>query len=283
MTYTCFDVTIEDNIAHLIMKRPEKRNSMIPEFWAELPEIVKDIDENAKARVIVISSTGPHFSAGLDLGAVGSAPELTPEEKKMERRRAGAKFYTNVSRMQEAFNCLDNARVPVIAAIQGGAIGGGVDLATACSMRYATKDAFFTIFEINIGMTADVGTFPRIVKLLPEGVVHELAYTGRRMPADEAQQVGLVNKVFDSQEDMLAGVMEVAREIASKPPMAIYGCKRMIRYARDHSTEDALDYIAIWNASFLQVEEMQEAMMANAEKRTGTFVDLPEDKMSIGL
>lgn len=284
MAYECFDVTIEDGIAHIVMKRPEKRNSMIPAFWRELPEIVEDIDINSKARVIVISSTGPHFSAGLDLSVVGGTPkEQTDEERAMAKRTRGAAFYHNVSRMQNAFNCLDNARVPVLAAIQGGAIGGGVDLATACSMRYATKDAFFTIFEINIGMTADVGTFPRIVKLLPEGIVHELAYTGRRMGADEAQSVGLVNRVFDTQEDMLAGVMEIAREIASKPPLAIYGCKRMIRYARDHSTEDGLDYIALWNASYLQVDEMMEAMAARAEKRDGKFAELPADKMSIDL
>ena len=142
-------------------------------------------------------------------------------------------------------------------------------------MRYATEDAFFTIFEINIGMTADVGTFPRLVKLIPEGVVRELAYTGRRMSAAEAKEVGLVNRVFKDQDAMLDGVLGIAREIASKPPLAVYGCKRMINYARDHNTADGLDYIAIWNASFLQSAEMQEAMTANREKRSGDFVELP--------
>ena len=142
-------------------------------------------------------------------------------------------------------------------------------------MRYATEDAFVTIFEINIGMTADVGTFPRIAKLIPEGIARELAYTGRRMPAAEAQACGLVNKVFPTQEAMLAGVMDIAAVIAAKAPLATYGNKRMMNYARDHSTADGLDYIAIWNASMLQIGEIQEAMAANKERRAGDFVPLP--------
>ena len=141
------------------------------------------------------------------------------------------------------------------------------------------QDAFFTIFETNIGMTADVGTFPRIVKLIPEGIVRELAYTGRRMPAAEAQQVGLVNRVYGDQRDHARRSHgKIAREIASKAPLAVYGCKRMITYARDHSTADGLDYIGIWNASMLQPDEMAEAMAANAQKRAGDFVELPKVK-----
>jgi enoyl-CoA hydratase len=278
VSHECFEVTVEDRIAHIVMSRPEKRNAMSPAFWDELPEIIDDIDGNAKARVIVISSTGPHFTAGLDVKAFaggGSGLILGADADRRARLQHGAGFYDKVRGMQRTFSCLEDCRIPVIAAIQGGAIGGGVDLATACDMRYATEDAFFTIFEINIGMTADVGTFPRLVKLIPEGIVRELAYTGRRMPAREAQQVGLVNRVFSDQQTMLAEVMQVAREIASKAPMAVYGSKRMINYARDHATADALDYIGIWNASFLLPEEMQEAMRANAEGRSGEFVDLP--------
>jgi enoyl-CoA hydratase len=169
-----------------------------------------------------------------------------------------------------------------LAAIQGGCVGGGLDMVTACDMRYCTQDAFFTIFEINIGMTADVGTFPRLVQQMPEGLVRELAYTGRRMAADEALSTGLVNRVFASHEAMLAGVMEIAAEIASKAPLAVYGCKHMINYSKDHTTADTLDYIAIWNASFLQSQEMQEAMVANAEKRPGDFVPLPGRQKSFG-
>ena len=180
--------------------------------------------------------------------------------------------------MQRSLSCLEECRIPVLAAVQGGCIGGGVDMVSACDMRYATEDAYFTIFEINIGMTADVGTFPRLCKLIPEGIVRELAYTGRRMSAAEAKQIGLVNRVYADQDAMLEGVFDLAGEIASKPPLAVYGCKRMINYARDHSTADGLDYIAIWNASFLQGAEMQEAMLANQQKRPGEFVDLPKKR-----
>lgn len=276
MAYECFDVSIEDGVAHIILNRPDKRNSMIRSFWEELPRIIRDIDDNVRARAIVISSTGPHFSAGLDVSVFGGdALEGASGDDPLIRRQAGLRFYENVRLMQETFSCLEKCRIPVLAAIQGGCIGGGVDLVTACDMRYASADAFITIYEINIGMTADVGTFPRIFKLIPEGIARELAYTGRRMSADEAQAAGLVNRVFPDQDSMLEGVMEIAREIASKAPLAIYGCKRMANYARDHSTADALDYISIWNASMLQQDEILEAMQAQAEKRPGKFAELP--------
>ncbi|MDG2049050.1 MAG: crotonase/enoyl-CoA hydratase family protein [Myxococcota bacterium] len=278
MEYKCFDVSVDDQVAHIVLSRPEKRNSMVPEFWDELPEIVREIDEKSMARAIVISSTGPHFSAGLDLQAFAPSENLgglTGDSAEKSKRQSGARFYNNVMHMQRSFSCLEESRIPVLAAIQGGCIGGGVDLVTACDMRYATEDAFLTIFEINVGMTADVGTFPRIVKLLPEGVVRELAYTGRRISAAEAQSLGLVNRVYADHASLLEGVLELAREIASKPPLAIYGCKRMITYARDHTTADGLDYISIWNASMLQPAEMAESIQARAEKRDGNFADLP--------
>lgn len=285
MAYTCFEVSIERQVAHVVLSRPEKRNSMIPAFWEELPDIIEDIDDGAKARCIVISSTGPHFSSGLDTsafaapsGGAGAAAETVVDgldAATRRRRQQGAAFYDNVLRMQRSFNVIEACRVPVLAAIQGGCIGGGVDFITSCDMRYATADAYITVFETNIGMTADVGTFPRLVKLIPEGIVRELAYTGRRMPAAEAQQCGLVNRVYADQPAMLAGVMEIAAEIAAKAPLAVYGCKRMISYARDHVTADGLDYISIWNASMLQSDEIREAMKANAERRRGAFAELP--------
>jgi enoyl-CoA hydratase len=275
MTYECFSVSIENNIAQVVLNRPDKRNAMNPQFWKELPVIIRDIDQGAKARVIVLSSTGPHFSSGLDTSSFAGVGQPSEEDKKRRRLQASASFYDNVLHMQDSFNCIEEARIPVLAAIQGGCIGGGVDLATACDIRYATEDAFFTIFETNIGMTADVGTFPRLVKLIPEGYVREMAYTGRRVSAAEAQSMGLVNQVFTDHASLLDSVMAIATEIASKAPLAVYGCKRMINYARDHNTADGLDYIAIWNASMFQLDEIQEAMTANAEKRPGDFTPLP--------
>lgn len=274
MSYECFDVTIENDIAHIVLNRPDKRNSMIPAFWTELPAIVQDIDANSRARVIVISSTGPHFTGGLDLSVFD---QVTGGDDHSEHahRAAGLRFYHTVGQMQDTFSALERCRLPVLAAIQGGCIGGGVDLVTACDMRYATREAFITIYEINIGMTADVGTFPRIFKLMPEGLARELAYTGRRMDAQEAQAAGLINRVYDDHGALLDGVMEIAADIASKPPLAVHGCKQMANYARDHSVADSLDRIAIWNASMLQREEIDEAIRANKEKRQGDFVALP--------
>ena len=193
----------------------------------------------------------------------------------MLAKQAPSAFYDHARHMQDSFSILETCRVPVLVAIQGGCIGGGVDLVTACDIRYASADAYFTIFETNIGLTADVGTFPRLVKLIPEGYVREMAYTGRAVSAIEAKEMGLVNQVFDSHEALVEGVMSIAAEIASKAPLAVYGCKRMINYARDHTTQDGLDYVAIWNASHFQKEEIQEAMLARSERRPGNFAELP--------
>ena len=274
MSYTCFDVSIADNIAHIVLSRPQKRNAMSAEFWKELPEIIRDIDDNSKARVIVISSTGSVFSAGIDL-AMFSQDIAAIRDK--NDPAYGAHFYNNnVTPMQDSFSAIEQCRIPVIAAIQGGCYGGGVDLITACDMRYGTQDSFITIYEINVGMTADVGTFPRILNHMPEGVVRELAYTGRKMDAQECKSRGLFNEVYKDQETMLKEVMTLAADIAAKAPLAVYDCKRIITYSRDHSTSDTLDNIAVWNMSMLIPSEMMEAMVSAKEKRPGKFKDLPK-------
>ena len=273
MTYTCFELNVSDNIAHIILNRPEKRNAMIAEFWAELPEIIRDIDDNAKARVIVISSTGPVFCAGIDIGMFQNDIGGTQDKN---HPQYGAGFYLHVKYLQDALSALEQCRIPVLSAVQGGCYGAGVDMITACDMRYGTQDSFITIYEINVGMTADVGTFPRILNHMSEGVVRELAYTGRNMPAEECKERGLFNEVYADQNAMLEAVMDIAKEIASKPPLAIYGCKRIITYSRDHSTADSLDNIAIWNMSMLNPSEMMEAMISGKQKRVGNFQDLPQ-------
>ncbi|MBP6690654.1 MAG: enoyl-CoA hydratase/isomerase family protein, partial [Hyphomonadaceae bacterium] len=150
----------------------------------------------------------------------------------------------------------------------------GVDMTSACDIRYATEDAFFQIAEINIGMTADVGTFPRLCKLIPEGWVRELAYSGRRLPAEKAKAIGLVNETFATQDAMISYVLELAREIAEKAPVAVAGSKRMINHARDHSIADGLDYIATWQAGMFSPPHMMEAFAAKAQKRAPEFADL---------
>jgi len=275
-TYECFDVTIEGGVAHLQMKRPEAMNSMIRAFWNELPAIIKDIDDNARARCIVISSTGKHFCAGMDLAVFGSGSVGggTAGHTEADRQTAGESFRYHVHSLQDSFSCLDQARMPVLVAIQGGCIGGAVDMTSACDIRYATRDAFFCIQEINIGMTADVGTFPRLCKLIPEGWVRELAYTGRRLPAQKAMEIGLVNALFDTHDELVAHTLETAREIASKAPLAVAGSKVMINYARDHTIRDGLDYIATWQVGMFSPALMQEAFKARQEKRDADFPDL---------
>ncbi len=269
--YTCFDIQLDDGVATVTLNRGEQLNTMVPAFWEELPTLVRELDASGGVRVIVLASTGRHFCAGMDLAVFGERPD---GNAKAGPGRLRANMRANVLHLQETFSVLEKARMPVLAAIQGGCIGGAVDMVTACDMRYATEDAFFCIQEINIGMTADVGTLQRLPKLIPEGVCRELAYTGRRMPAAEAKAVGLVNEVFADHEALLDGVRQIARTIASKSPLAIYGSKEMITYTRDHSTADSLNHIATWQSGMFQPSEMMESFKARTEKRDGDFEDL---------
>jgi enoyl-CoA hydratase len=269
---SCFNLSIENKIATITLNRPQAFNAMPRDFWNELPALVREIDDEAKARVIVIASTGKHFTAGMDLSVFTDGESVSASSGDPYARAEA--FRQFVLALQGSFSCLDEARMPVIAAIQGGCIGAGVDMISACDIRYATEDAFFQIHEINIGMTADVGTFPRLCKLIPEGWVRELAYAGRRLPAAKAKEIGLVNEVFATQEEMLAHVQALAAEIAEKAPVAVAGSKRMINYARDHSQADALDYIATWQAGMFAPPHMMEAFQAKAQKRPGEFPDL---------
>ena len=276
MPYSCFDVEISDRVAHVRLSRPDELNTMTPDFWRELPEIVTGISDDARARVVVISSTGKHFSAGMDL-SVFLGGELGGADAEPGRRHA--RLRSNAKVLQWSFTALEKARVPVLAAVQGGVIGGAVDLVTACDMRYATADAFFCVQEINIGMTADVGTLQRIGKVVNEGFAREMAYTGRRYPAPRLHEVGLVQQVYPDHEALLAGVLETAREIADKSPLAIWGTKVAMNYARDHSVDDALDQIATWQAGMFQPADMMEAFAAKSEKRPAVFPELlPEPR-----
>ena len=269
--YTCFDVEVRDHIARLTMKRPERANSMIAEFWTELPGIIDDISAGTDARVIVLGAQGRHFCSGMDLSMFDSAegPDNTAQGTHGSRRRA--QFRTTVLRAQRTFSGLEESRLPVIAAIQGACVGGGIDMISACDLRYATSDAFFVIQEIHIGMTADVGTLQRMPKLVPEGVVRELAYTGRRMGAEEALGRGFVNAVYDDHASMMEAVDEIAVQIAAKSPMAIWGTKQTMNYSRDHSVADGLEYIATWNAAMFDTDDMGEAFRSQLDKRDAEF------------
>ncbi len=267
-TMQSFSLTIEQHVAHLVLSRPDAFNTMGPTFWRELDAVLAQLHASGEARVLLISSTGKHFSAGMALETFSASPL---EDQSAQGRAA---VFDLLGDMQATFTKLETLRMPVIAAIQGGCIGGAVDMVSACCIRYATTEAFFCIQEINIGMVADVGTLQRLPKLIPLAVVKELAYTGRRLGAAKALGYGLVNEVFDSHQAMLAAALQCAREIAAKPPVAIWGTKQAIHYARDHSVDDALKQMGWLQGAIWSNANVREAVTAMKEKRAGKFEDL---------
>ena len=272
--YKALKLTIENHIAHLQLNRPDEFNTMNPEFWRELPEALREIETSDQdPRVVVLSSTGKHFCAGMDFGVFmsGLGGELLGGPNPS---RTAEMFRRLVFELQAVFNAIERLRMPVLAAIQGGCIGGGVDFIAACDCRYATESSFFTIKETQLGMTADVGTLQRLPHLIPHGVMREMAYTGNSITAQRAKEIGLVNEVYPDQEAMLAAVMEIAADIARNSPLAVHGTKEMITYARDHSVADALNFIATWQAGMFSPADMQEVFMAKAEKREPKFEGL---------
>ncbi len=275
MAYSCFEYELKDHVAHISMCRGDAFNSMTKAFWSELPELVDNISDEGKARVIVLSAQGKHFCAGMDLANFKSDGDfLSTDTKKITQgRRSEAQF--RVTRdLQYSISCLEKSRIPVIAAIQGACIGAGVDLITACDIRYASSDAFFCIQEINIGMAADVGTLQRLPYLMPEGILRELAFTGRKLSADEGLKYGLVNAVFDTPDAVIEHALSVAHEIADKAPLAISGIKEVLNYNRDHTVEESLNYNALWNAAMNFSDDMMEAFKSKTEKRDPDFQDL---------
>ena len=270
---TCFSLTTTGHIAHLVLNRPEALNTMNPAFWRELDGVLTQLNQVGEARVLVISSTGKHFSAGMALETFGG--DIAMDDQSPEGRAA---IFDLLAGMQATFTKLETLRMPVIAAIQGGCIGGAVDMVTACCLRYATADAFFCIQEINIGMVADVGTLQRLPKLVPLAIVKELAYTGRRLGSARALACGLVNEVFDSAEALLVGALRCAEEIAAKPPVAIWGTKQAIHYARDHSVDESLKQMGWLQGAIWSNRHVRESVSAMQEKRQPDFPALAKFK-----
>ena len=269
--YTCFDVTVKDHVAHVVMNRPDEFNSMTRLFWKELPEIIKELDKNAAARVILLKGEGKHFNAGMDLANFAPAKK---DGVKKDPARMRETFYHEVLELQDTFTALEECRMPTIASIQGACVGGGIDMVAACDIRHCSSDAFFKIAEVDIGLAADVGTLQRLPTLIPIGVVRELAYTGRKFLPDEARELGFINKVFDSLEDLEQGSLALAQEIASKSPLITRVIKKQINYARDHSVRESLDYHAAWNSSLISGQDMEAAMKAMMEKSQAEYDDL---------
>ncbi|MGV6820612.1 MAG: enoyl-CoA hydratase-related protein [Parvularcula sp.] len=271
MTEESFSTRIVDGIAHIRLTRSDQFNSLTPSFWRNFPVAINEISETAAARVIVLSAEGKHFCSGIDVGCfMRDDFRDRPENPQV----AAEAFRFLIKSLQDSVSALENARQPVLAAMQGGVIGAGLDLATAADCRYATEEAFFCLKETEIGMTADLGTFPRLARIIPEGWARQMAYTAERLQADRAKALGLVNEVYPTHDAMLSGVMTIAQKIAEHSPLAVTGSKRLLNYGRDHSVADTLDYVSVWNAAMLRADDLMEYFAATGEKRSPAFEDL---------
>ncbi len=265
--YKEFKVTIENHIAHVAFNRPSKANSLNLNAWEEMKAIFEAVHKNVDARVIVLSGEGNNFCAGIDLNLLMSVNQFSAkcEARKREQLR---EF---IFKLQDCISSIEKCRKPVLAAIHKSCIGGGVDIISACDMRYCTEDAYFTIQEINLGLVADIGTLQRLPKILNPGIMAELAYTGRKVFGPEAKEIGLVNQKYPNKESMMEDVMSIAKTIASKSPVCIRGTKEILLYTRDHSVEESLNYMTAWNASMLLSNDIFEAMAAYMQKREPVF------------
>lgn len=267
---TFFRVERDGPVARLVMNRPDKANGMTADFWADLPRLMDALGRDESVRVAVISGEGRHFTGGMDLAAFADIAKLFVNEP----GRAAYAMRDLILKLQDAFNAIERARFPVIAAVHGACIGAGIDMITACDMRIASTDAYFSIEEIHIGMAADVGTLQRLPKLIAPSIAADLAYTGRRFTAEEARSMGLVSQVLPDRDVLIEAAAILARAIAAKSPLAIAGIKRNLAYARDHSVADGLDYIATWNAGMLRSSELMTAIQAKMAKSEAVFADL---------
>ena len=267
-----FDVEINNSIAHIRFNRPEKRNSMNEDFWNLFPKEVEELDDSGEIRALIVSSTGPHFSSGIDLNMFKD--DVVEDESKHELGRSRGYFIQQLHYLQNAASCLEAARFPVIAAIQGGCIGGGIDLVTAADMRICTKDAFFLIEEINVGLAADIGTIQRLPKIIPAGIAREWTMMGEKISADRAKEVGLVSSLHENQEEMLKSAFEIAEKLASKTPLAMWVTKEVLNYSRDHSVKEGLENVALWNAAMLHKEDVMTTMMSKMQKKKPEYRNL---------
>ena len=262
--YGTLRVSLQDHIVTIRLNRPDKANAMNLAMWHEIRQAFKWVDATPDARVAILEGEGKLFTSGIDLQMMMGMGDQIQNDCEARTRENLRQVILD---LQDTLTSLERCRKPVLAAIHGACIGGGMDLIVCADMRYCSADAIFSIKEIDIGMTADVGTLQRLPKLIGEGLARELAYTARKFGADEALHMRLVNRVFESREALQEGV----REIAAKSPLSVRGVKEMITYARDHSVADGLNYVATWNAAMLLSNDLQEAMMANMGKRPPEF------------
>jgi len=269
MSNSIFEVERQGHVATLWLANPAKRNAMGAAFWQELPAIMTELGTNADVRAVVIAARGPVFTAGLDLTEMGSSlGGDTDATSGAARRRT---LWTTIQRLQGSITAVADCPKPVIAAVHGACIGGGVDLITACDVRLAARDAYFSVRETRIAIVADVGTLQRLPGIVGRGMAAELALTGDDVPAERAREIGLVNAVHVDAEATLAAAHDMAGRIAANSPLAVQGTKQVLRYCEGKSVADGLQYVATWNAAFLGSDDLGEAMTAFFEKRVPRF------------
>jgi enoyl-CoA hydratase/carnithine racemase len=264
------DVTLDGAVAGVRLDRPERANAMDLPMWREWREAMRWLDETDAARVAIVTGAGTQFCAGIDLELLAAVRDAVADPCEGRTRE---KLWRLIRDMQDTLNAIERCRKPVIAAIHGACIGAGVDLVTACDIRLCSADARFAVREIDMGLTADVGTLQRLPRLVGEGMARELAYTGCSIDGREAAAIRLVNRCYDTPEELHLGARELAATIAAKSPLAVRGTKEMITYARDHSVADALNYVATWNAAMLLSADLPEALGAARERRRPEFRD----------
>ncbi|MEE2034947.1 crotonase/enoyl-CoA hydratase family protein [Rhodococcus chondri] len=268
-SWKAFTVERKGHVAQVTLIGPGKGNAMGPDFWTELPAVFTELDADPEVRAVVLAGSGKHFSFGLDLPAMAGDLAAVLADKAQAKPRTD--FHAMVKRMQAAITAVADCRKPVVAAVQGWCIGGGVDLITAADIRYASADAKFSVREVKVGMVADVGTLARLPLIIGDGHVRELALTGKDIDAARAEKIGLVNDVFDDADAVLAAAHSTAAEIAANPPLVVHGIKDVLDHSRSGSVDDSLRYVAAWNAAFLPSEDLTEAITAVFEKRPPSF------------
>jgi len=263
-------LTVEqsEHVATLWLDNAERRNALGPPFWEDLPALMRQLSDDPDVRAIIIAARGPHFTIGLDLKAFGGA--LGGGEGSSEAARR-TRLLGNIKRMQAAITAVADSPKPVLAAVQGYCIGGGIDLITACDIRLASADAIFSVRETKIAIVADVGTLQRLPGIVGEGHVAELAFTGKDIGAARAREIGLVNDVLPDAAALAAAAGALAGEIAANSPLAVQGTKAVLRACKGRSVAEGLDYVAVWNAAFVQSNDLGEAMSAFVEKRAPRF------------
>jgi enoyl-CoA hydratase len=266
----------DGNVATLWLDNPDRRNAMGPALWADLPVAMAELSDDPEVRAVVVAARGPHFTVGLDLKTMGGAAtgsgsgsgSASAPSSEATRRLA---LYRNVKRLQQSITSVAECPKPVIAAVHGYCIGGGVDLITACDIRLASADAKFSVRETKIAITADVGTLQRLPNVISAGHVAELVYTGKDITADRAREIGLVNDVHADHDAVVKAATEMAEEIAANSPLAVQGSKAVLQAGGDFSVAQGLDYVALWNSAFLGSNDLTEAMTAFVEKRPPKF------------